>query len=332
MSAPSEEFDFLPTASWDSLRRRAELLAQLRRFFTTRGFLEVETPLLSAEVVVDRHLDPFATQYIPAGAAASATGSPLWLQTSPEAAMKRLMAAGGEAIFQVTRSFRNGERGRLHNPEFTLVEWYRRGDDLQPGMQLLCELVQTLLATPLAELLSYGDAFARYCGFDPHQADVAEIAAAARRAGIAPPPGFETADRDSWLQLLLAERIEPQLGQSAPTLLYHYPPSQAALAQVDLGPPPVAERFELYVQGVELANGFHELRDASVLRERMEHENAGRRLEGKQALPGPQRLLSAMEHGLPDCCGVALGFDRLVMLALGAQSIDEVIAFPIDRA
>lgn len=328
----ASEPDFPPTASWANLRRRAALLRRLREFFHARGFLEVETPLVSADIVVDRHLDPFSTVYLPDGAAAGGGGRTLWLQTSPEAAMKRLMAAGGEAIFQVTRSFRNGERGRLHNPEFTLVEWYRRGDGLREGMALVDELCQALLDAPPAEPLTYAEAFARHVGVDPHAADAAALSAAAARLGVAPPPGFEGADHDSWLHLLLAERVEPRLGQDAPTLLYAYPASQAALAAVDPGPPAVAERFELYYRGVELANGFHELLDAGALRARMQVENEQRAADGKPPLPGPSRLLAAMEHGLPDCCGVALGFDRLAMLALGASCIDEVIAFPIDRA
>lgn len=326
------ESDFLPTASWENLRRRAELMQRLRAFFVDAGFLEVETPMLSADIVVDRHLDPFVTHYQVPGALDDQAGKTLWLQTSPEAAMKRLMAAGGEAIFQVTRSFRNRERGRLHNPEFTLIEWYRRGDGLEAGMQLLGELTQTLLDVPRVDRITYAEAFQQYLEIDPHQADVAQLSAAAERLNIAVPPGFENEDRDSWLQLLLADRIEPQLGAEAPTILYDYPASQAALAKVRPGPPAVAERFELYYRGIELANGFHELLDAEVLRQRMEIENSQRVADGKTMLPGPQRLLAAMDAGLPNCCGVALGFDRVVMLAVGAESIDEVIPFPIERA
>ncbi len=331
MNAPAPD-DWRPTASWENLRRRSALLQRLREFFVARGFLEVETPLLSRESVVDRHLDPFESTYFPGGVAAREQGETLYLQTSPEAAMKRLMAAGGEAIFQVTRSFRNAERGRRHNPEFTLVEWYRRGDSMQAGMERLDTLLQALLGTSAAERLTYRDAFQRYLNLDPHAATLSQLQSAATEQGVSAPPGFEEADRDSWLQLLLVERVEPHLGQTRPTLLCDYPPSQAALAQVRPGPPAVAERFELYYQGIELANGFHELLDADVLRRRMAEENAGRLREGKAPLPGPARLLAAMQHGLPSCCGVALGFDRVAMLAVGAKSIDEVVAFPIERA
>ncbi|HEY1602831.1 MAG TPA: EF-P lysine aminoacylase EpmA [Pirellulales bacterium] len=319
-----------PTASWDMLRRRAALLTRLRAFFECRGFLEVETPLLSADTVVDRHLDPFAVPV----ARSQDSGSPssFWLQTSPEFAMKRLLAAGGEAIFQVAHAFRSDESGALHNPEFTLVEWYRRGDTMTVGMRLLSELCQELLATPPAVPLTYQDAFQRHVGIDPHAATTEELIAAVRHRKIAAPESLATDDRDSWLDLLLVSLVEPHLGHDAPVLLQDYPPSQAALAIIRDGNPPVAERFELYVRGIELANGYHELLDPAALRERNQVNNAARRIEGKELLPVDSRLLAAMEAGLPAATGVALGFDRMVMLAVGAQHIADVMAFPFDRA
>lgn len=313
-----------PTASWALLRRRAELLAQLRAFFVARGFLEVETPLVSANTVIDRHLDPFVAD--------AGDGRTRWLQTSPEFAMKRLMAAGGEAIFQVTKAFRQEELGPLHNPEFTIVEWYRRDDDMAAAMQFLSDLCEALLGLGPAKRLSYQDAFLQFAGVDPFAATDAELVATAQARNVIAPESLAASDRDGWLDLLLVSLVEPQLGVAAPTILHSYPPSQAALAMTTGDRPRVAERFELYVRGIELANGYHELQDPQVLRERNQRNNAARALDGKPILPALSHLLSAMEHGLPTCAGVALGFDRVVMLATGAKTIAEVTAFPFDRA
>jgi lysyl-tRNA synthetase class 2 len=321
--------DFRPTASWENLRLRAELLHRLREFFYRRGFLEVETPALSADTVVDRHLDPFAVQWCDAPGRPPRT---LWLQTSPEFAMKRLLAAGGQAIYQVGRVFRQGEQGALHNPEFTLVEWYRAGDGPAEGMQLTSDLCETLLGRGPAERISYHAAFARHVGLDPHTAPIEDLMAAARQGSSPPPQNLSPEDRDGWLDWLLVDRVQPRLGVGPPVLLYDYPASQAALACIRPGDPPVAERFELYVSGVELANGYHELRDAEELRARNARANAQRLSDGKPPLPESSRLLAAMAAGLPPAVGVALGFDRLVMLAAGAKDIAEVIAFPFDRA
>ncbi|MEX0977318.1 MAG: EF-P lysine aminoacylase EpmA [Pirellulales bacterium] len=322
--------DFRPTASWKHLRLRAELLARTRRFFLERGFLEVETPLLSADTVVDRHLDPLSV-VLPKDPRRPEVGRAMWLQTSPEFGMKRLLAAGAGAIYQITRAFRAGEAGVLHNPEFTIVEWYRPGDDMAQGMQLLSELSEALLNLGPAEQVSYGEAFRLHAGIDPHSATQPELAELGRRWGIEVSPGAALLDRDGWLNLLLAHLVEPHLGQAVPTILYDYPPTQAALAKVQ-GDPPLARRFELYVRGIELANGYHELVDPKLLRERNQTANRQRTEDGKPALPEQSRLLAAMEHGLGESTGVALGFDRLVMLAAGAASLADVMAFPIDRA
>lgn len=315
--------DFRPTASWQRIGQRALLLRQVREFFDRRGFVEVQTPILSADTVVDRHLDPFSLEE---------SGRVLWLQTSPEFAMKRLLAAGGGSIYQITPVFRREELGRLHNPEFTMVEWYQVGAGLEEGIALLGDLAQATLGCPVAERLTYAEAFARYVGLDPHTAAVAELASVAGRLGVQAPQSLGADDRDGWLDLLLAERVQPQLGVGRPTILYEYPASQAALARIRPGPPPVAERFELYVSGMELANGFHELTDPAELRRRNAEVNRQRQADHKRSLPEQSRLLEAMEAGLPDSTGCALGFDRLLMVAVGASSIEEVIAFPFDRA
>jgi len=321
MKRPSE---FRPAASWEHLRLRAELLRRLREFFDRHNFLEVETPLLSADTVVDRHLDPLAVE--------PDNHERLWLQTSPEFAMKRLLAAGGKAIYQVTRAFRQNEQGPLHNPEFTIVEWYRAGDGMDQGMQLTSDLCEALLKRGPARRLSYAEAFRRHVGLDPHTAETAALVAAAGQSGVRPPASLLAEDRDGWLDLLMVGRVQPQLGLKRPVLLYDYPAGQAALSIIRQGNPPVAERFELFVSGIELANGYHELLDAAELFERNQRANARRRADGKTTLPEQSRLLWAMQSGLPASVGVALGLDRLVMVAAGADSLDEVMAFPFDRA
>jgi lysyl-tRNA synthetase class 2 len=328
---------FLPSASLKTLQLRADLLARTRKFFDDRGFMEVETPILSADIVVDRHLDPISA-VLADDVREPEVGRRLWLQTSPEFGMKRLLAAGATAIYQITRAFRNAEIGPLHNPEFTMVEWYRTGDDMQTGMALLGELSSALLGTPAAQLLSYRAAFEQHLGIDPHRATLADFERAAQEKKLAVPSGLGE-DRDNWLNLLFAECVEPKLGRDVPTILYDYPGSQGALAKVRVddsepGKPPVevAERFELYFHGIELANGYHELLDANILRRRNAAANAARAVDGKPQLPIESRLLAAMDAGLPPCAGVALGFDRVVMLASGAKSLAEVLAFPIDRA
>ncbi|HID75860.1 MAG TPA: EF-P lysine aminoacylase GenX [Planctomycetaceae bacterium] len=323
--------DFQPTADWDTLRLRAGLLRRVRQFFDGHGFLEVETPLLSAETVVDRHLDPFAVAVDRERSTRGDTPR-FWLQTSPEMGMKRMLAAGAAAIYQVSRSFRRGEEGPLHNPEFTIVEWYRRGDDMAAGIDLLDRLCQVVLGSRPAERLSYAEAFARHLGIDPHRAGCAELDEKARQLGIAVPETLPGDDRDSWLDLLLAEQVAPRLGLARPTILYDYPATQAALARVRPGQPPVAERFELFISGMELANGYHELLDPDELARRTRQANAQRVADGKEVLPEPRRLLAAMRAGLPPSTGVALGFDRLVMVATGASRLEQVMPFPFSRA
>ena len=322
---------FRPVATWEVLQIRAQLLRAVRAFFDSRGFVEVETPVLSADVVVDRHLDPLRT-VLPHDPRRPDIGRELWLQTSPEFHMKRLLAAGAGKIYQTSRVFRAGERGPRHNPEFTLVEWYEPGIDYDAGMATLSDLAEELLGRGPAERTSYADAFARHIGIDPHTASSTALVQRAQQLGIRAPETLAAADRDGWLELLLGERVEPHLGVGQPTIVYDYPASQAALAQVRPGPAPVAERFELYIEGVELANGYHELVDPAELRRRNYANNSLREADGKPTLPEESRLLEAMEFGLPTAAGTALGFDRLVMLAAGAHSIDEVLAFPIERA
>ena len=329
MTAPA----WWPGADLATLRLRAELLARTRVFFAARGVLEVETPTLSAAAITDPHLASFGTLYTGPG---PLNGRTLYLHTSPEFPMKRLLAAGSGCIYQIARVFRDGEAGSRHNPEFTLLEWYRVGFDHHRLMDEVAELVSELLAGKLAlaepERLSYGDIFRHHLNLDPHRATVAELAACAERLNLSIPPGMPADDPDPWLDLLLTHRIELELGRGRLTFVYDYPASQAALARLRPGDPPVGERFELYVNGIELANGFHELGDAAEQRRRFERENAVRQASGLPVMPVDEHLLAALDAGLPDCAGVALGFDRLVMLAAGKNSLAEVLAFPLDRA
>ena len=320
------EVSWRPTAPLANLRRRAELLARVREFFRTRGVLEVETPTLSATTVTDLHLASVRLS--------DDIRSPelrgAWLQTSPEFHMKRLLAAGHGPIVQICRAFRDGEAGRQHNPEFTMLEWYRTGWDHHRLMDEVSDLLAATLATEPAVRLSYRDVFRRHSGLDPWAASDEEFDSCTAAHGLVPPRGQLT--RDDRLQLVMTAAVEPHLGRGRPTLVHDYPASQAALARVRPGDPPVAERFEAYVDGVELANGYHELTDPEEQRRRFDADLEARAAAGLPVVPKDDRLVAALHHGLPDCAGVALGFDRLVMLACGAESIDQVIAFPVGRA
>jgi lysyl-tRNA synthetase class 2 len=328
--APDSPDDWRPTASLAVLKLRAQLLARVREFFAKHGVLEVETPLLSHAGTTDPNLHSFSAQSLAPGDAPV----PLYLHTSPEFAMKRLLAAGSGAIYQVGKVFRAGEIGRLHNPEFTMVEWYRVDFDYHRLMTEVADLVAEAmmgfrrLDTP--EKLSYVEAFSRHAGVDPHTASATQLAEAARSHGIAVANLAED-DCDAWRDLLLIHVVEPHLGRGRLTFLYDYPASAAALARLRPSDPPVAERFELYLDGVELANGFQELTDADEQRRRFEQDKRRRAERNLASIPSDRRLLAALAYGLPTCSGVALGLDRLLMLASGARSIADVVAFPFDR-
>jgi len=307
------------------LRRRAELLSKARQFLESRGYLEVETPLLSFDVGVDLHLEPF--QVSVGGFGNEGPARTAYLQTSPEFGMKRLLAAGLGDCYQITRSFRRGEVGALHNPEFTIIEWYHVGGDYRDLMKEVGEFASFVCGWPKAETLSYAAAFEKHLGVNPHVARVDELQ---RTAGSR---SLTSADRDDLLNFLLADGVEPYLGVDHPTLLYDYPATQAALARTRQEDGyAVAERFELYFKGIELANGYQELTDAQELRRRNRRQNELRLAKGLPSLPLESKLLAAMDAGLPECSGVALGFDRLVMLALGCSTVAEVMAFPFERA
>ncbi|CAK0771247.1 EF-P-lysine lysyltransferase [Gammaproteobacteria bacterium] len=322
--------DWRPSASLSALRRRAGVLTKIRRFFEYRGVMEVDTPILSVAAATDLQVASFVTCDQGPGARAQ---QPLYLHTSPEFPMKRLLAAGAGSIYQICKVFRSGERGRWHNPEFTLLEWYRPGFDHHALMDEMDALLAEILGCPPAARLSYAEIFRHNVGIDPHQAGVAELRERAMGLGVGEALPLESLDRDGWLDLLLTHCIASTLGQRGrPSFVYDYPASQAALAQVRLGSPAVAERFEVYLGGVELANGFHELGDSQEQRWRFEADRAQRRRVGLPVVPLDEHLLEALDHGLPGCAGVALGIDRLLMAMMEATTIEEVMAFPIERA
>ncbi len=323
--------DWQPTASLANLQLRAQVLRTIREFFVKRNVLEVETPLLSHATVTDIHLHSLATAYHQPGES-NTFGECFYLQTSPEFAMKRLLAAGSGSIYQICKAFRDQEKGRQHNGEFTILEWYRPGFDHHQLMDEMDQLLQTVLSVSAAQRLSYAQAFQHYLAIEPHGANVNALQQCAQQHGIDVVVGLAHDDRDAYLSLLMTHLIEPQLGQQAPTFIYDYPVSQAALAKIRQGEPSVAERFEVYVKGVELANGFHELTDSAEQRHRFEADLQQRREKDLPKVVMDERLLAALKHGLPACAGVALGIDRLVMLAAQSHALDNVMSFTMINA
>jgi elongation factor P--(R)-beta-lysine ligase len=315
-----------PAASQGALRQRARMLRTARAFFERRGVLEVETPILSAAAVSDPQIESLTTQI---------AGYPKrsYLCPSPEYAMKRLLAAGSGDIYQICKVFRDAERGRWHNPEFTMIEWYRLGFDDSALMDEVEMLVGQLLAPARtlerAERLSYSAALQRHAGVDAFSSTDDELLDAARRNGISCDAEL---DRDGRLDLLMGLIVGPQLGRQKPCFVCDYPASQAALARLKPGVPRVAARFELYLDGLELANGFHELLQPAEQRARFIQDLGVRSARGQVQPPLDENLLAALEHGMPDSAGVALGFDRLVAIVLGVDRLADAMAFSIDNA
>ncbi len=318
-----------PTASLQILQLRARTLARIRQFFDSRKVLEVETPLLSAAANTDPQLENFSTL--------TGSGKRLYLNSSPEFAMKRLLAAGSGPIYQICKAFRQEESGRCHNPEFTLLEWYRPGFDHHQLMDEVEQLVGILLDPPLtpngSERLAWREAFQRHANIDPIRADCSGLMKCTRNHGISTTDRLADGDREGWLDLLMTHVVQPRLGRGRLTFLFDYPASQAALSRIDhTVDPPTAERFELFLEGIELANGFHELTDSKEQRQRFLQDRQQRSKAGLPLPPLDENLLAALEHGLPDCSGVALGIDRLLMLISGTTHIDQVLSFPSARA
>ncbi|WP_028117209.1 elongation factor P--(R)-beta-lysine ligase [Ferrimonas senticii] len=317
-----------PTADISQLRRRAQMLAKIRQFFAEREVLEVDTPALSQAMTTDPHLVSFATTFVGPGAS---QGLPLHLMTSPEFHMKRLLCAGSGSIYQICKSFRNEESSRYHNPEFTMLEWYRVGFNEHDLMAEMAELLKAVLGCGEPEKISYQQVFLNTLGIDPLTATVAELQQLCVEHGLGDVALTETTEAP--LQLMLFSMvIEPLIGQQVPVMVHDFPANQAALARISETDPRVAGRFEVYFKGIELANGFYELADGDEQLRRFEADN---RLRAELNLPQAHidhRLIAALHHGLPECAGVALGIDRLFMLAIGANHIEQITAFPVQRA
>jgi lysyl-tRNA synthetase class 2 len=310
-----------------ALELRANLYALIREFFAARGVLEVETPVLSEAGNTEPNIESFATIFSGHAAAGSRER---WMRTSPEHAMKRLLAAGIGDCYELGRAFRNGEAGRRHNPEFTMLEWYRIGFDHRQLMRETAELVQSalVLVGRTADIIesSYRELFAPLA-IDPFDAPVDALQTALGDIRI-DPSGL---GRDDWLDLLITHRLQPDFPRDRMTLVYDFPATQCALAKIRDGDPPQAERFELFLGSYELANGYHELTDAREQRARFERDNARRRQRGQRELPIDERFLDALPR-MPACAGVALGIERLLMCLAGTDDIGDVIAFPFADA
>ncbi|MDH5437236.1 MAG: EF-P lysine aminoacylase EpmA, partial [Gammaproteobacteria bacterium] len=295
----STETDWMPSASQETLLKRARFLRAIREFFYVRDVMEVDTPVLTQAPVTDPHIE--SMQIITAS-----ENNNLYLGTSPEFYMKRLMAAGSGSIYQLGKVFRNDEQGKLHSPEFTMLEWYRAEFDHHALMHEVDELMQYLLQTEKADRMTYGAAFEQYAGLNPFTATIKQLQDCANTSGIN--LVSNKMERDDWLALLLTHLIEPRLGKLRPVFIYDFPASQAALARVHReGEYEVAERFELYYHGIELANGYYELTDSQEQRRRFEQDRETRRQSGKPVFDYDEAVLAALNAGLPDCAGVAAG-------------------------
>lgn len=307
------------------------MLATIRQFFNDRGVLEVETPLLSHGIGTDPQLAFFSTEYC-----FQPKTETLYLQTSPEFAMKRLLAAGSGSIYQICKAFRNGESGRFHNPEFTLLEWYRTGFDLFQLMEEIDRLIKAIFA-PYRQLqetrtTTYQAVFERYTGLDPLVFSRADYSDYAEQNGIPEAVSICADSHELWLDFIFSHRVQPNLGAAGLCLVYGFPACQSSLARINADNPSVTDRVEIFIQGMELGNGFYELTDAEEQERRFAKEIAFRRQNGLPSVDKDRRLLNALASGLPDCSGMAIGLDRLLMLLTEAESIDQVLAFPVARA
>ena len=317
-----------PSATIANLKARAQFLADVRRFFYDKDVMEVETPILSHGTVTDVHLDAFQTEFHHASTGHKQT---LYMQTSPEYAMKRLLAAGSGAIYQIGKAFRHEPTGRFHNPEFTMLEWYRPNFNDQQLMDEIDELVVRLLRTKSAIRVTYQQAFLEHTSIDPLEATREKLLAFIKRNHD--DEWLLHEPLDTLLQWIFATYVEPNLGdEKTPCFIYDFPATQASLARINQNDNRVAHRFELYFKGVELANGFYELQDAAEQKRRFDNDNELRAKNGLEVKPIDRHFLAALEHGLPDCSGVALGVDRLFMLQQNLTSIDQAISFSNNRA
>ncbi len=311
-----------PSCSLETLKARAQVLEDIRAFFKHRQVLEVQTPVLARTAIPETHINLFKSCY--------RHEEDLYLQASPEAMMKRLLAAGAGSIYQISPVFRDGEQGRWHNPEFTLLEWYRVDFDHHDLMMEVEALLRALLpGNVLAERVAYNALFLEYLGLHPLQTPVSELHSLIERRCPAIAE-LNKAGRDLCLQYLFSELIEPELKKRGVVFVYDYPANQASLAQI-CPENNAAARFEVYVDGIELGNGFHELREPTEQLQRFEKEQAEKQTLGQPSAPIDMNLIAALEAGIPACAGVAIGLERLLMLKTNASHIQEVCSFAINR-
>jgi lysyl-tRNA synthetase class 2 len=323
--------DWRPTCSVEHLRLRAQVLADIRKFFAERSVLEVETPLLSQGIGTDPQLAFFTTEYslVP-------QKQTLFLQTSPEFAMKRLLAAGSGSIYQIAKAFRNGESGRFHNPEFTMLEWYHVGFKLAELMDECADLIARLFdyRKPLMETerFTYQAIFQRYTGLDPLEFSYPQFCAYALDNQLPEAVSICGNDHAIWLDFIFSHKVQPYLGRNALCMVYGFPVCQSSLARINEHDPLITDRVELFIDGVELGNGYFELTDAKEQSERFDKELDIRRQRNLPASVKDERLIAALQAGLPECSGMAIGLDRLLMLLSDSASIEDVLGFPVNRA
>lgn len=306
------------------------MLACIRRFFAERSVLEVETPLLSQTIGTDPQLEFFTTQYY-----LPPSQQKLFLQTSPEFAMKRLLAAGSGSIYQICKAFRNGEIGRFHNPEFSLLEWYRVGFNLQQLMDEIAELIGALFNDQLSgevQRFSYQEVFQRYTGLDPLDFTCQNYCSYALANQLPEAISICEHDHATWLDFIFSHKVQPYLGDRALCMIYGYPACQSSLARINHHDQRITERVELFINGVELGNGYYELVDPDEQNRRFENEIAIRQQKKLPEVVKDWRLIRALEAGLPDCSGVAIGLDRLLMLLSDSAAINDVLSFAAIRA
>jgi lysyl-tRNA synthetase class 2 len=317
---------------WEVAKSRGNVINAIRDFFKNKNVVEVETPSLSMGTVTDPYLEAFSTQYNYLDNSDIDQSQQLYLQTSPEFHMKRLLASGYGCIFQICKAFRHEDSGRYHNPEFTLLEWYRIGFNQHDLMAEVDELLSTVVKTPKSEKISYQNLFIKFVSIDPLTATFNQLYEVIELHGKAADWLYESDDCDLLLQFIFSEIIEKNIGLSRPCFVYNFPIAQASLAKECADDNRVAQRFECYFKGVELANGFNELTDADTQITRFEQDNSKRQQLGLATKNIDENFIKALQSGLPQCAGVALGIDRLMMIALGKSAIEDVISFPIERA
>jgi len=321
-----------PTLTWHNAQKRAKILQKIRQFFAGRDVVEVETPALSQGTVTDVYLDAISCKYDFLAYSPAGHSTELFLQTSPEFHMKRLLASGYGCIYSIAKAFRHEEAGQYHNPEFTMLEWYRIGFDQFDLMSEVAELLQVVLGCNKPLFISYQDIFLKAVSVDPLAVTFDELVEVLSKHGKSAGWLIEMSDEDLLLQHIFTEIIEPTIGINEPQFIYDFPIAQASLAKRSSDDPRVAQRFECYFNGIELVNGFNELTDANEQVERFKQDNTKRLAQGLKERPIDKRFVDALKHGLPQCSGVALGIDRLVMLALDSKDISEVLSFSIEQA